>query len=49
MKKVKDDYYVLMWNFLEPMFSSGPEKADQAIARFRDLGSNGATMIATGA
>jgi len=42
-----DDYYVLMWNFIEPMFSSGPELADKAIARFREIACNGATLIAS--
>ena len=43
----RDDYYVLMWNFLAPMFTSGAERADRAIARFRELGCNGATLIAS--
>ena len=43
----RDDYAVLMWNFVDPLFSSGPEKADLAIARFREMGCNGATLIAS--
>ena len=43
----KDDYYVLMWNFMKPMFTGGPEVADRAIERFRQVGCNGATLIAT--
>lgn len=43
----RDDYYVIMWNFVEPLFSEGAAKADRAIARFRELGCNGATVIAT--
>jgi len=37
-----DDYYVLMWVFLDPIFRSGPEKARLALRRFREAGCNGA-------
>jgi hypothetical protein len=43
----RDDYYVLMWSFIDPLFVNGPEKAKQAIQRFRDLACNGGTLIAT--
>ncbi|MCG3181318.1 MAG: hypothetical protein BIFFINMI_03698 [Phycisphaerae bacterium] len=43
----REDYYVLMWNFLEPMFTGGAERADLAIRRFREIGCNGATFIAS--
>jgi hypothetical protein len=42
-----DDYPVLMWNFVDPMFTSGAEKADLAIARFREMGCTGATLISS--
>jgi hypothetical protein len=37
-----DDYYVMMWTFLDPIFKSGPEKARLALQRFREAGCNGA-------
>ncbi len=37
-----DDYYVMMWVFLDPIFKSGPEKARLALERFREAGCNGA-------
>jgi hypothetical protein len=43
----RDDYYVLMWNFYDPLYFGGPEKAALAIRRFRELGCNGGTLIAT--
>ena len=46
-RPIPDDYAVLMWNFVDPMFSSGPERADLAISRFREMGCNGATLIAS--
>lgn len=41
----RDDYYVLMWNWVPPLFSRGKEKAQQAIQRFRDLACNSCTII----
>ncbi len=46
-RTVQDDYYVLMWNFFEPLYSSGPERAAQAIVRYRELACNGGTCTAT--
>ena len=46
-RQPKDDYYVLMWNYMTPMFTGGAETADRAIARFRELGCNGAMLGAT--
>ena len=47
LRPVRDDYYVLVWNFIDPLFTEGPERAAEAIARFRDLACNGGTLIAT--
>ncbi len=47
MRRPPDDFYVLMWNFLDPMFTNGPETADRAISRFRQIGCNGATLVAS--
>ncbi len=44
-KFVKDDFYVLMWNFYEPAYSGGPEKAALAIQRFREMHCNGGTLV----
>jgi hypothetical protein len=46
-KAPKDDYYVLMWTNVVPVYSSGPEPAARAISRFRELGCNGGTAINT--
>jgi Beta-galactosidase/Beta-galactosidase trimerisation domain len=43
----KDDFHVLMWNFYDPMYTGGPEKAALAIKRFREMHCNGGTLIAT--
>ena len=47
MRRPKDDYYVLMWTNVVPVYSSGPEMAARAIERFRELGCNGGTAINT--
>ena len=46
-RTVPDDYYVLMWNFYKPLYTSGPQRAAEAIRRFRELGCNGGTLMAT--
>ncbi|MCX7590295.1 MAG: beta-galactosidase, partial [Kiritimatiellae bacterium] len=46
-RTARDDFYVLMWNYIDPLFIEGPQKADRAIARFRELGCNGGTVMAT--
>ncbi|MCK5711562.1 MAG: beta-galactosidase, partial [Hyphomicrobiaceae bacterium] len=38
-----DDYYVMMWTFLDPIFKSGPAKARLALERFREAGFNSAS------
>lgn len=43
----RDDYHVLMWNFYDPLYVGGPEKAALAIRRFRELACNGGTLMAT--
>ena len=43
----RDDYYVLMWSFIDPLFIGGAEKAKKAVQRFRELAANGGTLIAT--
>jgi len=43
----RDDYFVLMWNFYDPLYFGGAEQASLAIRRFRELGCNGGTLIAT--
>jgi hypothetical protein len=42
----RDDYYVNMWNFFHPFYDT-PEKARKAIARYRALGCNAGTMMAS--
>ena len=46
-RAARDDYHVLMWNFYDPLYFGGPEKARLAIRRFRELACNGGTLIAT--
>jgi hypothetical protein len=41
-RKPLDDYYVMMWTFLDPLFKSGDEKSRLALERFREAGCNGA-------
>jgi len=36
-----------MWNFVEPIYTSGPDRARLAIERFRELACNGGTCMAT--
>jgi hypothetical protein len=42
----RDDYYVNMWNFFRPFYDT-PKKAKKAIRRYRDLGCNAGTMMAS--
>ena len=42
----RDDYYVNMWNFFHPFYDT-PEMAAKAVKRFRELGCNGGTMMAS--
>ncbi|HOX06366.1 MAG TPA: beta-galactosidase [Planctomycetota bacterium] len=46
-RAARDDYHVLMWNFYDPLYTSGAGKAQLAIRRFRELACNGGTLIAT--
>jgi hypothetical protein len=46
-RMVRDDYPVLMWNFMDPLYTSGRERAALAIRRFREIACNGGTLIAT--
>jgi hypothetical protein len=46
-RAARDDFYVLMWNFYDPLYYRGPEHAALAIRRFRELGCNGGTLMAT--
>ncbi len=46
-RPVRDDFYVLMWNFYSPLLTEGPEKAALAVQRFREMACNGGTLIAT--
>ncbi len=43
----RDDYHVLMWNFYDPLYFGGPERAALAVRRFREMACNGGTLIAT--
>ncbi len=45
-RKPLDDYYVIMWTFLDPIFKNGPEKSRLALQRFREAGCNGAACHA---
>jgi len=40
----RDDFYVLIYNFIEPLFSSGSEKTALAFRRFREMGVNGGCL-----
>jgi len=40
-----DDYYVLMWNWVPPLFGGDKERAHKAIQRFRELACNSCTII----
>jgi len=46
-RRPRDDYYVLMYTFVTPLFSGDPERARLAIQRFREHGCNGGTLSAT--
>jgi len=46
-RTVRDDFYVLMWNFYDPLYFGGPGKAALAVQRFREMHCNGGTLIAT--
>lgn len=43
----RDDYHVLMWNYYDPLYFGGSEKAALAVRRFREMACNGGTLIAT--